>query len=479
MNLNLFAALPEIFVATMLVIMLLIDAFVSEQKKAVNTVITMLTLIGACILQIIVFVPGTIPVAFNKMFVLDTLAEGMKLLVYIFSIVIVLYVKQYITDKKTLKGEFYAIFLFAILGMQVMISADNLLILYVGLELLSLALIGLVALNRDNVRATEAAMKYFILTALASGILLYGISFIYGATNQLQLELVFRAIYANASKNGGMLVFGLVFIVAGLVFKLGLAPFHMWVPDVYEGGQLSAVTIIGSISKLAGVVFVIRFLIGGLVLLSHEWALMLSVLAYLSLFIGNVVAIAQTNIKRMLGYSTIAHMGFVAFGLMTVTVNGISAVLFYTITYVLTALAGFGVLLLLSKDGFECEKIEDLSGLSKSHPVYAAIMLLVMFSLAGIPPLAGFYAKFTILQALVEVGYIRTAVYAVILSLIGAFYYLRVVKVMYFDEKDIGLQAANATFITRGVLVINGGLILFIGIMPKGLLHFCSMLVTG
>jgi NADH-quinone oxidoreductase subunit N len=479
MNISLFAAIPEIFMASMIVVILLLDAFVGEHKKSLNTVFTIIALIGGYILQVAVFVPGKIQVAFGGMFILDSMAEGMKLFTYVLSIVTVIYIKHYINDKKIMKGEFYAVFLFSVLGMLVMISANNLLVLYVGLELLSLALYGLVALNRDSVKSTEAAMKFFILGALASGLLLYGISFVYGATGVLQLEQVFKAIYNGGGQNTGLLVFGLVFIVAGLVFKLGLVPFHMWVPDVYEGSQLAATTIIGSVTKLAGVVFIIRFLIGGLVLLSSQWSVMLAMLAFLSLFIGNIVAIAQTNIKRLLGYSTVAHMGFVAFGLMTVTVNGIAAVLFYTIVYAITALAGFGVLLLLSKDGFECEQIDDLKGLNKSHPVYAGIMLLVMFSLAGIPPLAGFYAKFTILQALIEVGYIKSAVFAVVLSLIGAFYYLRVVKVMYFDEKDAGLQVANVGLLPRSVLVINGGLLLLIGVLPSGLMHFCMRMVTG
>ena len=479
MNISLFAAIPEIFMAAMIVLILMVDAFVGESKKSLNTLITVIALLGGYILQVLVFVPGKIQVAFGGMFILDSLAEGMKLFTYILNIVVVIYIKQYINDKKTLKGEFYAIFLFSVLGQLVMISANNLLILYVGLELMSLALYAMVALNRDSVKSTEAAMKFFILGALASGILLYGISFIYGATGQLQLEQVFKSIYASGGQNTGLLVFGLVFIVGGLSFKLGLVPFHMWIPDVYEGSQLPATTVIGSVTKIAGVVFIIRFLIGGLVLLSSQWSVMLAMLAFFSVFVGNIIAIAQTNIKRMLGYSTIAHMGFVAFGLMTVTVNGVSAVLFYTIVYVLTALAGFGVLLLLSRDGFECEKIEDLSGLSKSHPVYAGIMLLVMFSMAGIPPLAGFYAKFTILEALIEVGYVKSAVFAVIMALIGAFYYLRVVKVMYFDDKDADLQVSNATFITRSVLVLNGAVLLLIGILPSGLMHFCVRLVTG
>ncbi len=479
MNISLFAAIPEIFMAAMIVVILLLDAFIADNKKHLNTLFTLLALIGGYILQVYVFIPGQIQHAFGNMFILDSLAEGMKLFTYILAIVTVIYIKHYISDKKIMKGEFYAIFLFAILGMQVMISANNLLILYVGLELLSLALYGLVALNRDSTKSTEAAMKFFILGALASGLLLYGVSFVFGATGELQLDKVFQAISTNGGGNAGLLVFGLVFIVAGLVFKLGLVPFHMWVPDVYEGSQLAVTAVIGSVTKLASVVFVIRFLISGLGMLSHDWSVMLAMLAFLSLFIGNIVAIAQTNIKRLLGYSTVAHMGFIAFGLMTVSVNGISAVVFYTIVYAITALAGFGVLLFLSKDGFECEQIDDLRGLNKSHPVYAGIMLLVMFSLAGIPPLAGFYAKFTILQALVEVGYIKSAVFAVVLSLIGAFYYLRIVKVMYFDEKDVGLQVASVGLLPRVALLINGGLVLLIGILPSGLMNICRQMITS
>lgn len=479
MNMNLMIAIPEIFMVAMVIFMLLVDAFIGEHKKSVNTMLTVLTLIVGYVLQIVVFIPGQVNLAFNGMFVLDGLAEGIKLLVYILSIVVVIYIHQYINDKKLMKGEFYAIFLFSILGMDVMISANNLLILYIGLELLSLSLIALVALNRDSIKSTEAAMKYFILSALASGILLYGISFIFGATSQLQLDKVFRAIYVSGSQNAGMLVFGLVFIVAGLVFKLGLVPFHMWVPDVYEGASLPVTTIIGTLSKIVGVIFLIRFLVGGLVLLSQEWGVMLAVVGFMSIFLGNIVAISQTNIKRLLAYSAIANMGFVAFGMMTISVNGISAVLFYTIAYVITALAGFGVLLLLSAGGFECENIEDLSGLSKSHPIYAGIMLLVMFSLAGIPPLVGFYAKFTILKALVEVGYVKSAVFAVIMSLIGAFYYLRVVKVMYFAEKDVGLRVANSGMAMPLVLFVNGGLLLVLGIFPNGLMQFCVALLSS
>ncbi|MDD3266038.1 MAG: NADH-quinone oxidoreductase subunit NuoN [Burkholderiales bacterium] len=473
---NLFPVLPEIFMALMTIIILLVDAF--SAKKSVITVLTLLTLIGCFVLQIHVSSPST-QLTFNDMFILDSLATGTKLFTYILSFVAVIYVRRYIIDKEINPGEFYAILLFAILGMMVMISADNMIVLYVGLELLSLALYGLIALQRDNVKATESAMKFFILGALASGILLYGISFIYGATGgNLQLELIVRSMLASQEQGiSPLLTFGLAFVVAGLVFKLGLVPFHMWIPDVYEGSPLAVTTMIGSLTKIAAVVFMIRFLVGGLVLLSMYWTIMLLVLAMLSLFFGNIIAIAQTNIKRMLGYSTISHMGFVALGFIVVSVDGITSTLFYVITYSITALATFGILTALSKDGFECESIDDLKGLSSSHPVYAFLLMLTMFSMAGIPPLVGFYAKFKILAALVNTGLTWVAVFAVIMSLIGAFYYIRVVKAMYFDEKVKDIQVANICVGTKVLLVLNTLMLLVIGIFPSYLIDYCQKFI--
>lgn len=463
----------------MIIVLLLADAFTSEKQKGVNLVLTMIALVGCFALQKYVD-HGVTELTFNNMFILDNLAMGTKMFTYLFSFVAVLYIKRYVSDKKYQSGEFYAIFLFSVLGMMVMISADNMLTLYVGLELFSLALYGLIALYRDNVRATEAAMKYFILGALASGILLYGISFVYGATGgHLQLEDILRSMLTLGDANAGLMTFGLVFIVAGLVFKLGLVPFHMWVPDVYEGSPLAVATIIGSLTKIAAVVFVIRFLIGGLVLLNPAWSVMLLILACLSLFFGNVIAIAQTNIKRMLGYSTVAHMGFVALGLVTVSVDGVSATIFYVVTYSLTALAGFGILTMLSKGDFECQSLDDLKGLSKTHPVMAALVMLVMFSMAGIPPLVGFYAKFKILAALLAAGYVGVAVFAVIMSLIGAFYYIRVVKVMYFEEPVKTLEMADVCVLSRSVLLVNVALLVIIGVLPSALMMYCNALVSG
>lgn len=472
---NLFPVLPELFMAFMIVVILLVDAFSS--KKGVITVLTLLTLAGCFALQMHVD-RGVTQLTFNNMFILDNLATGTKLFTYLLSFISVIYVRRYIVDKNIQTGEFYAIFLFAVLGMMVMISADNMLVLYVGLELLSLALYGLIALQRDNVKATESAMKFFILGALASGILLYGISFIYGATGgHLQLEFIVRSMLISGTNINPLLIFGLVFIVAGLVFKLGLVPFHMWIPDVYEGSPLAVGTIIGSLTKIAAVVFIVRFLIGGLVLASTYWTAMLLVLAILSLFFGNIIAIAQTNVKRMLGYSTVSHMGFVALGFCTASVDGLTSTLFYVITYSLTALAAFGILTLLSKDGFECETLDDLKGLSQSHPVYAFLMMLVMFSMAGIPPLVGFYAKFKILAALVSGGFVEVAIFAVIMSLIGAFYYIRLVKVMYFDEAVKTFEAASVCVMTRAFLLANVMLLLLIGILPTSLIMYCQQLI--
>lgn len=473
---NIFPALPEVFLAFMIVVILLVEAFCS--KKSIVTALTLLTLVGCFILQIFVD-NGATQLTFNNMFILDNLAIGTKLFTYFLAFLAVIYVRQYLHDKKLNSGEFYAILLFAILGLMVMISGDNLLVLYVGLELYSLAAYGLIALQRDNAKATEAAMKYFILGALASGLLLYGISFIYGATGgHLQLEFIVRAMLTNDMSGDKLMIFGLVFIVAGLVFKLGLVPFHMWIPDVYEGAPLAVGTVIAGLTKIAVLVFVIRFLIGGLVLLNVYWVKMLELLAILSLFFGNVIAIAQTNVKRILGYSTVSHMGFVALGLITMSVDGLASSLFYVITYSLTALAAFGILTMLSKDGFECETLDDLKGLTVAHPIYAFLMMLVMFSMAGIPPLVGFYAKFKIISALVSIGMTPLAVFAVLMSLIGAFYYIRVVKVMYFDEPVKTFEAANVCVLTRSLLLANVMLILLIGILPSSVATYCLQLIN-
>jgi NADH-quinone oxidoreductase subunit N len=367
--------------------------------------------------------------------------------------------------------------------MFIMISGSNFLVIYLGLELLTLSSYALVALRRDNATASEAAMKYFVLGALASGFLLYGLSMMYGATGSLDIATVFKAINSGNVKHQ-VLVFGLVFIVAGLAFKLGVVPFHMWVPDVYQGAPTSVTLMIGGAPKLAAFAITIRLLVEGMLPLAIDWQQMLAVLAVGSLLVGNLAAIAQTNLKRMLAYSTISQMGFVLIGLLSGVVNGntlsattaYSSSMFYVITYVLTTLATFGVILILARDGFESDEITDLAGLNQRSPAYAAIMAICMFSLAGVPPMVGFYAKLSVLQSLVSSGQtpqIALAIFAVMMSLIGAFYYLRVVKVMYFDE-PITATTVSAGADVRTVLAINGALVLLLGLFPSGLMALCA-----
>jgi len=384
-------------------------------------------------------------------------------------------------------GELFTLSLFALLGMFVMISGNNFLIIYLGLELLTLSSYALVALRRDNGIATEAAIKYFVLGAMASGFLLYGMSMLYGATGSLDLGNVFKAV-STGQVNHQVLIFGLVFVVSGLGFKLGVVPFHLWVPDVYQGAPTSVTLMLAGAPKFAAFAIVIRLLVEGLLPLAIDWQQMLTVLSVGSLLIGSLGGVMQKNVKRMLAYSTISQMGFVLLGLIPGVVegstlpaaNGYSSALFYVVTYVLTTLATFGVLLVLARDGFESEEISDLAGLNQRSPLYAGILSLCLFSLAGIPPLVGFYAKLSVLQALITTGvngYLALAVYAVVMSLIGAFYYLRVVKVMYFDE-PITASTVSAPKDVRVVLGVNALLLLVVGLFPGGLMALCAKAIV-
>jgi NADH-quinone oxidoreductase subunit N len=401
--------------------------------------------------------------------------------------VMLVYARPYAQDRGMLRGgEMYTLSLFALLGMNVMISGNNFLVIYVGLELLTLSSYALVALRRDHAASTEAAMKYFVLGALASGFLLYGLSMMYGATGSLDISVVFKQVASGQFKHQ-VLVFGLVFIVAGLAFKLGVVPFHMWVPDVYQGAPTSVTLMIGSAPKLAAFAICIRLLVEGLLPLAKDWQQMLMFLSIASLLVGNLAAIAQTNLKRMLAFSTIAQMGFLLLGLLSGVVftgaagstNGAaaaySASMFYAITYVLTTLATFGVILLLSRDGFESEEISDLAGLNQRSPLYAAVMAICLFSLAGVPPMVGFFAKLSVLQPLLASGQtmlLALAIFAVLLSLVGAFYYLRIVKVMYFDEPITATPPVASTEV-RTVLALNGALVILLGLFPSGLMQLC------
>ncbi len=480
-------ATPEILLLVFGLAILLVDAVSNHPERKPTFLLTMLALGVLTVVSALQWKNGVVGSTFNGLYVTDELSHLLKIASYIAVAATLVYGRVYAQVRDMMRGgELYVLTLFALLGQMVMISSGNLISIYLGLELMSLALYALIALRRDDVVATEAAMKYFVLGALASGFLLYGMSMIYGATGHLDLAEVSKVIAAGKAEKLA-LVFGIVFLVSGLAFKLGAVPFHMWVPDVYQGSPTAVTLILGAAPKLAAFAITLRLLVDGLHGLAADWQPMLMILAVLSLAIGNLTAIAQTNFKRMLAYSTISHMGFVLLGLMSGSVAGkpelssaaYGASLFYMLTYVLTTLASFGIILLLSRQGFECEHIDDLKGLNRRSPWHAAIVLLLMFSLAGIPPLVGFYAKLAVLQALISAGHVTLAVIAVLFSLIGAFYYLRVVKVVYFDEPAADAAPMVATCGQRGVLSVNGALILILGILPGGLMALCVQAIRS
>ncbi len=467
---DLYVALPEVFVLCMAMLILLVDLFLTESTRFVTYILTQLTLLGAAVITVVTHTP-TITYAFTGMFVDDPLSDLLKLMIYLAVAVGLVYSRTYISLRGMFRGEYFVLSLFAMLGMMIMVSGQNFLSLYMGLELLSLCLYSLVALDRDNPRATEAAMKYFVLGALASGLLLYGLSMIYGVTGSLELGQV-STVIANGVQDRAVLVLGLVFVVSGLAFKLGAVPFQMWLPDVYHGAPTSVTLFIGTAPKFAAFAFVIRLLIQGLEVMAVDWQGMLVIMAVLSITIGNVVAIAQTNLKRMLAYSTISHIGFLLFGFMSASLTGYASSMFYVSAYVIMTMGSFGMILLLSRKGFEAEELDDLKGLSARSPWYAFIMMLLMFSMAGVPPTIGFYAKFAVLQAALEAGFLWLVVFAVMMALIGAFYYLRVVKLMYFDEPTDNAPIAPQ-FDVSMVMGLNGLAILALGLMPQSMMELC------
>lgn len=469
-DLNLMPAMPEIALLCAVSVILVLDLFLDDAKRSITYGLSLLTLAGCAALTLSTLNPYP-ELTFSGMFIADPMAGVIKLAMYAAVAVTLIYSRQYALDRGFFRGEFFTLTLFSLLGMMVMVSAHHLLTLYMGLELLSLALYALVALQRDSARGTEAAMKYFVLGALASGMLLYGMSMLYGATGSLDIAVIAKAL-AGGTANQTLALFGLVFIVAGLAFKLGAVPFHMWVPDVYHGAPTAITLLIGGAPKLAAFVFVVRILMQGLEPLMMHWQGMLVILAVLSMALGNLTAIAQTNLKRMFAYSTISHMGFLLLGILVGTPEGLSAAMFYAIIYVLMSLVGFGILVALSRAGYECETLDDIKGLNKHNSWLAFMMLLAMFSMAGIPPLAGFYAKFAILKAVVDVGLVWLAIIAVVFSLIGAFYYLRVVKVMYFD-KATHEQGTGSNTVAKVVLSVNALLLLVWGVMPQSVMEWC------
>ncbi|MBK6357311.1 MAG: NADH-quinone oxidoreductase subunit NuoN [Betaproteobacteria bacterium] len=477
---NLLPAAPEIFLTVMALAILMIDLLVKDSRRTVTFVLTQLTLIGCAAIQFATST-GEITYTFSNMFVDDLMSDLLKLFLYMTMLIVMFYSRGYIIDRESMnKGEYYVLALFATLGMMVMISANNFVTIYIGLELLSLSLYAMVAMNRDSVVSTEAAMKYFVLGALASGLLLYGMSMIYGATGTLEITGIAERLYGGGV-NKSVMVFGLVFLVAGLAFKLGVVPFHMWIPDVYHGAPTSVTLLIGSAPKLAAFAIVMRLLVNGLITMAADWQAMLVILSVLSMAIGNLAAIAQTNLKRMLAYSAISHMGFMLLGIVTGVVSGdaryalnaYSSAMFYVIAYVLMSAGTFGMILLMSRAGFEAEEIDDYKGLNKRSPWFAGIMLMLMFSMAGVPFFIGFFAKFSVLQAVVAAGYMWLAIVAVLFSLIGAFYYLRVVKIMYFDA-PVDDTPLVAPMDMRILISANGLAVAFLGIFPQVIMSLCA-----
>ena len=486
------AAYPEILLLVMACAIALVDLYVKSPLRTATYGLSLATLAGVAWLTATYASTGQTIYGFGGMIVSDPFANWLKCFASLAMLVTFVYGRSYAASRDMLRGgELFVLGLLSLAGMFVMISGHNFLVIYLGLELLTLSGYALVALRRDDLAATEAAMKYFVLGALARGVLLYGLSMVYGATGSLALPEVMKAIAGGAETLRGsqqVLVLGLVFVVAGLAFKLGTAPFHMWVPDVYQGAPTSVTLMIGAAPKLAAFAIVIRLLVEGMAPLAFDWQGMLAVLAVASLLVGNLAAIAQTNLKRMLAFSTIAQMGFLLLALVAGVVgedkgnmsNAYASGMFYVVTYVLTTLGTFGVILLLSREGFESEEITDLAGLNQRSPLYAGVMAVCMFSLAGVPPMVGFYAKLSVLQALLASTspfYIGLAVFAVMMSLVGAFYYLRLVKVMYFDE-PIQTAPIEAGKDVRAVLSLNGALVLVLGIVPGGLMALCAQAIA-
>ena len=468
---NFLPALPEMFVLAMACVILVVDLFLTDRSRVVTYLMSQATLVGAMILTLGMYGAPT-EVTFSGTFVADGMATVLKVFVYGAAFVTFLYSRRYLQARNLFRGEFYLLGMFGVLGMMILISAHSLLTVYLGLELLSLSMYAMVALQRDSMVASEAAMKYFVLGAMASAMLLYGMSMIYGVTGTLDLGEV-RSAVQGVDRSSMVLVFGLVFLMVGVAFKLGAVPFHMWVPDVYHGAPTAVTLYLSTAPKLAAFAMMMRLLVDGLEGLHAQWQGILVLLAILSLGVGNLIAIAQANIKRMLAYSAISHIAFILLGVLAGTQAGYVAAMFYALAYVLMSLGGFGMVMLLSRAGFEADRLEDFKGLNDRSPWFALIMLILMFSMAGVPPFLGFWAKLWVIQAVVGVDMVWLAALAVVFSVIGAFYYLRIVKLMYFDKAD-EQAPLEADLDMRVVLSANGMAVLVLGLYPAGLMAMCA-----
>ena len=486
-SMNWLAISPEIVLLACALVISLVDLWTKHPGRLPTYLLTQVSLAIVAALHLIAFNDGNTVYAMQRMVVSDPMGHLLGCFATVATMVTLVYARPYAAERDMLKGELFTLSMFSLLGIGVMLSANNFLVVYLGLELMTLSLYALVAMRRDHSDATEAAMKYFVLGALASGFLLYGLSMMYGATGSLDISEVFKAI-GTGLPNQGVMILAVVFIVAGLAFKLGAVPFHMWVPDVYQGAPTAITLLIGGAPKLAAFAITIRLLVEGMLGRAADWQQMLVVLAVGSMLLGNVVAIAQTNLKRMLAYSSIAQMGFMLLGLCSGVVygntlsagNSYASSMFYIVTYVLTTLGSFGMIMLLSRQGFEADQIDDLKGLAKRSPWFALVMTIFMLSLAGLPPTVGFYAKLSVLQSLVTTnvtGYVYLAVVAVVLSLVGAYYYLRVIKVMYFDEPT-DARPIESSGDVRLVMSLNGVAVLAFGILPGGLMTLCVQAIV-
>ena len=473
-NANMLLAAPEFWVLSMACVILIVDLFLSKERRGIIHMLAMLTLVFAAIMTLrgdYANDGARSAVAFSGSFIRDPMGDVLKLFSFLIMGIVYIYAKHFLRQFRMFRADFYTLSLFALLGVMLLISANSLVMVYLGLELISLSSYALVAFDRDSRIGSEAAMKYFVLGSMASGMLLYGMSMIYGATGTMDLYEVSTAV-KSIGTDDPLLVFGLVFLVAGLAFKLGVVPFHMWIPDVYQGAPVATTLFIASVPKMAAFAMAFRLLQTGLGDMQADWSQMLSILAVLSIILGNLAAIAQTNIKRMLAYSTISHMGFVLLGLLPGTAFGYGAGMFYVIAYSLMSAAGFGMVVLLSARGVEADKLDDFKGLNQRNSWYAAVMAMVMFSMAGVPVFVGFFAKWMVIKAALDAGLMWLAIIAVIFSVVGAFYYLRVVKLMYFDEP---VTEANIDIPVdfRTAISLNGILMIGLGIFSSSLIAVC------
>ncbi len=471
---NMLLAAPELWVLTMACVILIVDLFLREERRGIIHMLAMITLIFAALITLRAdYLREGLRSAttFHGSFIRDPIVVVLKLFSLFVLGIVYIYSKFYLRQFRMFRADFYTLSLFALLGVMLLISANNLVTIYLGLELISLSSYALVAFDRESKRGSEAAMKYFVLGSMASGMLLYGMSMIYGATGSMDLIQIADAISTRGSDDL-LLVFGMVFMVVGLAFKLGVVPFHMWIPDVYHGAPVAVTLFISSVPKMAAFAMAFRLLHTGLGELHADWQQMLSLLAILSIVLGNLAAIAQTNIKRMLAYSTISHMGFVLMGLLPGTASGFGAGMYYVIVYSVMSAAGFGMVILLSARGVEAEQLDDFKGLNQRNSWYAAIMAMVMFSMAGVPVFVGFFAKWLVIKAALDAGLVWLAIIAVIFSVVGAFYYLRVVKLMYFDE-PVTESPIEAPVDFRAAISLNGIMILGLGIFSSSLIAVC------